>query len=217
MKLTSFFFSVLLVLASIGADAQKSKFSGIGSGEDDDDYQSPFSIKIGYNISNVLVSPEPMNIITSKNSFHVGIATEKQFNKAVGIQPELQYSLQGFSVGGFGKVGLHYISMPILAKLNMGKNTSILVGPQLSYLANARIGLGSDLFSLNYDGAFQQWDASLVAGGEYKISEKINVGARYLYGLNNINKDFEWGNNSSLNDYLTLRNNTAQFYVRLKL
>lgn len=217
MKLTSFFFSVLFVLASIGAEAQKSKFSGIGSSEDDDEYQSPFSIKIGYNISNVLVSPEPMNIITAKNSFHFGIATEKQLNKAVSIQPELQYSLQGFSIGGFGKIGLHYISLPVLAKLNMGKNASILVGPQVSYLANARIGVGSDLFSINYDGAFQKWDASVVAGGEYKISEKVNLGGRYLYGLNNVNKDFDWGNNNSLNDYLTIRNSTAQFYVRLKL
>ena len=33
------------------------------------DSKSPFSFKIGYNLSNVIVSPEPLNIINSKNGF----------------------------------------------------------------------------------------------------------------------------------------------------
>ncbi len=217
MKTTSFFLTILLVLAALGTNAQTKKYAASNSENEEEAYQSPFSFKVGYNISNVTISPEPVNFVTDKKSFHAGIvAPESPIGRGIVFQPELLYSLQGFTVAGIGKVGLHYISAPLLVKLNMGANTKVVLGPQVSYLANARIGLGSDLLSINYDGFFQKWDASLVGGLEYKLNKKTSLGARYLYGLNNINKNFDLGNNT-FNDYFTMENSTAQFYVTLKL
>ena len=182
------------------------------------DSKSPFSFKVGYNLSNVIVSPEPLNIINSKNGFHFGIvANSIQLGSHVGIQPELLYSMQGFKIGGLGNVGLHYLSLPILLKMDLGGNASILVGPQVSYLINAKIGIGNDLFSVSYAGIFQKWDACLVAGLEYRVNDKISLGGRYLLGLNNINKDFNLGQNNTFNDYFSLKNSTAQFYMTVNL
>jgi hypothetical protein len=218
MKGTSFFLTVLLILAAMGSNAQTKKYKGVyNNSTDDEAYQSPFAFKIGYNMSDVLVSPEPMGLVSGKNGFHAGIvANNIKLTKNIGLQPELLYSLQGFSVGGLGKVGLHYISLPVLAKLDMGQNIAVVLGPQVSYLANARIGLGTDLLSLSYDGLFQKWDASLVGGVEYKIMKNASLGARYIYGVNNINKDFDIGS-SSLNQYFTMKNSTVQVSLTMRL
>jgi len=95
----------------------------------------------------------------------------------------------------------------------------VLVGPQVSYLANARVGVLNNLFSLNYNGAFQSWDASLVGGLQYELPNGLSLGGRYVYGLNNINKDFDFGDGPtarSLNDYLTLRNAVVQVSMGYK-
>jgi Outer membrane protein beta-barrel domain len=198
--------------------AQTKYFNSGKTGNNSENIESPFSFKVGYNISNVIVSPEPMNLVNAKNSFHAGVVFNNiQLANKIKFQPELLYSMQGFKIGGIGNVGLHYISLPALVKLEMGSNASLLLGPQVSYLANARIGLGNDLFSVSYDGLFQKWDVSGVAGLEYKVNNKVSLGGRYLLGLTNINKNFDLGQNSSFNDYFSLKNSTAQFYLTLSL
>jgi Outer membrane protein beta-barrel domain len=217
-RTTALLFSAMLLATA--SFAQVSKFSAgkFNKNTEFSDNKSPFSFKIGYNVANVIVSPEPMNLVNSKNGFHVGVvANGISIANHVSIQPELMYSTQGFKVGGLGNVGLHYLSMPVLVKLDMGSNASLLFGPQISYLTNARIGIGSDLFSVSYDGLFQKWDLSGVAGLEYKVSDKLTLGGRYLMGMNNINKDFSLGQSNTFNDYFSLKNSTAQFYVTVSL
>ncbi len=215
LKVTALF-AILLLSASIFG--QGSKFNTGRFNNNSEISDSPFSFKIGYNLSNVIVSPEPMGLIDAKNGLHAGVVFNniKLANK-ISFQPELLYSMQGFKIGGLGNVGLHYISLPALIKLDMGSNASLLFGPQVSYLANARIGIGNDLLSVSYDGLFRKWDASGVAGLEYKVNNKLTLGGRYLLGLNDINKDFDIGQNSTFNDYFSLKNSTAQFYLTFNL
>ncbi len=216
-RIAGILFSVMVISNLSFGQGMKYKSNVFSKNQESTDSKSPFSFKVGYNISNVILSPEPLNMVTSKNSFHFGIvANDIKIDNHIGLQPELLYSMQGFKVGGLGNVGLHYVSLPLLLKLNMGSNASILVGPQISYLANARIGIGNDLFSVKYDGLFQKWDASVVGGLEYKVSDKLAIGGRYAMGINNINKNFTIGNNS-FNDYFSLKNSTAQFYLTFSL
>ncbi len=181
-----------------------------------------FGLKAGVNFSNALVSPEPMNFVRHRNDFHAGLFADIPFSERFGLQPELLYSRQGFNLGGnnLGNVSLHYLSVPLLLKLTLTDGLSVLAGPQVSYLANARVGVLNNLFSLSYDGAFQKWDASLVGGLQYELPNGLSLGGRYVYGLNNINKDFNFGgsdaNARSLNDYLTLRNAVVQVSVGYK-
>jgi hypothetical protein len=181
-----------------------------------------FGLKAGVNFANALVSPEPMNFVRHRTDFQAGLFADIPFSERVGLQPELLYSRQGFNLGGnsLGTVSLHYLSVPVLLKLRLTDGLSVLAGPQVSYLANARIGVLGNLFSINYDGAFQKWDASLVGDLQYELPNGLSLGARYVYGLNNINKDFSLGGNDasarSLNDYFTLRNSVAQVSVGYK-
>ncbi|MES2794498.1 MAG: porin family protein [Bacteroidota bacterium] len=215
-RFLSFLFSATVLVST--SFAQGVGFNAGKYNNNSETSDSPFSFKIGYNLANVLVSPEPMGLVDAKNGLHAGVVFNniKLANK-ISIQPELLYSMQGFKIGGLGNVGLHYISLPVLIKLDMGSNASLLFGPQVSYLANARIGIGNDLFSVSYDGLFRKWDASGVAGLEYKVNDKIKLGGRYLLGLNDINKDFDLGQNTTFNDYFSLKNSTAQFYLTFNL
>jgi hypothetical protein len=173
-----------------------------------------FAFKVGYNNSNVIFSPEPFNFVTSKNGFHGGIVLKDiKVSEKMGIQPEVLYSYQGFNMGGVGSVGLHYIAVPVLAKMQMAQNVSVLLGPQVSYLANARIGIGSDLLGISNTEMFHQLDWAGVAGLEYQVSDKMAVGGRYALSMGNINKDFSISNALSFNDLVTIRNTNLQVYV----
>ena len=172
------------------------------------------AFKVGYSHSDVIVSPEPANIFTPKETFHAGIAIKDiKLTDKIGFQPELLYSMQGFKVASVGNVGIHYLSVPLLVTFPVTEGLELQVGPQISYMVNSRVGVINDLFSVTYNGLFHNFDAGAVAGVEYKVSDNISLGGRYYLGMTNVNKDFSFGNNKNLSDYFQLRNTGIQAYV----
>ena len=172
------------------------------------------AFKVGYSHSDVLVSPEPANIFTPKETFHAGIAIKDlKITDKIGFQPELLYSMQGFKVASVGNVGIHYLSVPLLVTFPVTEGLELQVGPQISYMINSRVGVINDLFSVTYNGLFHNLDAGAVAGVEYKVSDNISLGGRYYLGMTNVNKDFSFGNNKNLSDYFQMRNTGIQAFV----
>ncbi|MFN8353440.1 MAG: porin family protein [Spirosomataceae bacterium] len=177
-------------------------------------FAQSFSLKAGFTQSDVIASPEPGNLFKPAQGFHAGIViNDIKLSDKIGLQPEFLYSRQGFKVGGVGSIGLHYLQAPVLVKLQVHEKAALLVGPQVSYLANARIGVLNDLFSVSYDNAFQKVDVSGIAGVELKVADGVAVGGRYQLGLNNINKDFSITNNLNFSDVFQLRNSGFQVYL----
>ncbi|MBC7407471.1 MAG: PorT family protein [Arcicella sp.] len=171
------------------------------------------AFKVGYTHSDVIVSPEPVNIFTPKETFHAGIAIKDlKLTDKIGFQPELLYSMQGFKIAGVGNVGIHYLSLPLLITFPVTEGLDLQVGPQISYMMNSRVGI-SDLFSISYNGIFHNFDAGAVAGLEYKVSDNISLGGRYYLGMTDVNKDFSFGNNKNLSDYFQMRNTGIQAYI----
>lgn len=172
------------------------------------------AFKAGYTHSDIIVSPEPANIFTPKETFHAGIVIKDiKLTDKIGLQPELLYSMQGFKVAGVGNVGIHYLSVPLLVTFPVTNGLELQVGPQVSYMVNSRVGVVSDLFSITYNGLFHNIDAGAVAGMEYKASENVSIGGRYYLGMTDVNKDFSLGNNKNLSDYFQMRNTGFQAYV----
>ena len=171
------------------------------------------AFKVGYTHSDVIVSPEPVNIFTPKETFHAGIAIKDlKLTDKIGFQPELLYSMQGFKIAGVGNVGIHYLSLPLLITFPVTEGLDLQLGPQISYMMNSRVGI-SDLFSISYNGIFHNFDAGAVAGLEYKVSDNISLGGRYYLGMTDVNKDFSFGNNKNLSDYFQMRNTGIQAYI----
>jgi hypothetical protein len=172
------------------------------------------AFKAGYTHSDVLVSPEPANIFTPKETFHAGIAIKDlKLSDKIGFQPELLYSMQGFHVASVGNVGIHYLSVPLLVTFPVTEGLELQVGPQISYMVNSRVGVVNDLFSVSYKGLFNDVDAGAVAGAEYKVSDNVSLGGRYYLGMTNVNKDFSFGNNTNLSNYFQMRNTGVQAYI----
>lgn len=172
------------------------------------------AFKVGFTHSDVIVSPEPANVFTPKETFHAGIAIrDLKITDKIGIQPELLYSMQGFKVAGIGNVGIHYLSIPLLVTFPVTEGLALQIGPQVGYMINSRVGVVNDLFSITYNGIFHNIDAGATAGVEYKVSDNISLGGRYYIGMTNVNKDFSLGNSKNFSDYFQMRNTGLQAYV----
>ena len=127
--------------------------------------------------------------------YQIGVFSEIDFSKTLGIQPELLYSqvntkrTSGFNTiynnlaepNGTNNIQLKYLSIPILLRYNVGKILTLNVGPQFSVLVDDNENLLA-----NGQNAFKKGDFSMVGGIGLNIS-RLRVYGRYNIGLNNIN------------------------------
>lgn len=113
---------------------------------------------------------------------------------------------------------LLYMELPLLLNYNMG-NHNIMVGPSVSYLmtglnkvttqyVNSSESYVEETSEWGYTDGFKSYDVALVAGYEYSVKERLNVGMRLNYGLVDITDNNYFGsdsydNNVQLRLYLT--------------
>lgn len=205
-------FAAVLTFSAFVSQAQSYRYHPSSSR---DDSGVRFGLKAGVNFANVIVSPRPGNLVNGRTDFHAGLFVDIPLTEKVSFQPEVQYSRQGFKVvDGFGNVTMNMINVPLLLKLHVTPGVSVVAGPQISYLANARIGL-NNWFAVNYNDAFRRTGIEGVAGLEFETGDFV-IGGRYVYGFSNMNKDFSFTDNMSLNDIFQLRNSTVQLSVGYK-
>lgn len=179
--------------------------------------QFQVGLKAGVNLSNTRFSPEPIDFLKGKTDFHAGVFAVAPLTERVAFQPELLYSRQGFRVGGtnLAQVNLHYLQVPLLLNVRLTDGLALQAGPQVGYLADARVGVGN-WFSISYDEAFQKWDASLVGGLQYELPGGLTLSGRYVHGLSNVNRNFDLVESFSFNDFVRMRNASFQFSVGYK-
>lgn len=155
-------------------------------------------IKGGLNLTNMYVSD--ISDENMKVGLNLGFFAKLPLTKGFSIQPELIYSNKGAKetynnfIQGSGeyRFNLHYIELPVLAVINLGKNFNIHGGPYISYLAAANVKNLNDedgiegVDELDAEN-FNRIDYGVAAGFGIDI-DKITLGARYNYGLREIGK-----------------------------
>ena len=120
------------------------------------------------------------NIDPITSIINFGFYSEIPINEKFSFQPELMYSIQGFSVDD--KVTtLNYLNLPLMGKYYLTKKLSIEAGPQVGFLLSAK---GP---SRNAKDNFKTLDFGVNFGLGYKLNNGLNFGARYNFGLSNIN------------------------------
>ncbi|WP_299005006.1 porin family protein [uncultured Tenacibaculum sp.] len=151
-----------------------------------------FGIKGGLNLSNLTnfekSFEEEVESESIRTSFHIGLYNEFKITDAFSIQPEILYSSQGVknkANGIEGKVQLDYINIPVLAKVYLGESFFVEAGPQIGFLINDEIQVGSLNFSNNED-LFNTVDYSFDLGLGFKLAENVALNARYGFGLNGV-------------------------------
>lgn len=165
-------FTVLLVAISMNMQAQLVKFG----------------IKAGVNYANQTGSNITVNSTNYQTdaitSYHAGLIAEIKLVDSFSIQPELLYSTQGAtyksSIDEF-RNELGYLSIPVLAKINLNKFVSLELGPQASFLLSER-----NNFNVKDANTF---DFAVVGGLGLNITKNLFIQGRYGLGLTDASQD----------------------------
>lgn len=134
-----------------------------------------FGVRAGANISNI--SGSGLNT-KAKTGLYVGVYKEISLVKGVlFIQPELQYSREGFSIET-NDVKIDYITVPILAKVYAVKMLSFETGPQFGFAI-------SDNLKENFIGTkTETFVPSWAFGASFNLPLGLSINTRYISSLN---------------------------------
>lgn len=125
-----------------------------------------------------------------KTYYHVGLLYQAKVLGPLSIQPEVLYSLQGSSfkdaLGNYD-TKLHYLNVPILAKVTLGP-VFVEAGPQFGVLLSEKADGGVSASSSGNGpySSYKKGDVSLCAGAGLKLGSVL-LGARFNAGVNDIN------------------------------
>ena len=126
-----------------------------------------------------------------------------------GIQPELQYSMQGTKINSSTIRSIDYLNIPVLVRSSFGP-INIHFGPQFGMLTgaiNEISGIPTDIKD-----KLLKRDFSLVLGLSVEPVDRFIFSGRYVKGLKNISDDDPFANDT--------KNTTFQFsfgYVLVRL
>ena len=157
--------AVVTVLGFTNVTAQKIKFGAKG----------------GINIANI--KGDNTSSLDPVAAFNLGLMAEIPISQKFSFQPEVMFSGQGYSFEGSDGniVALNYLNVPLMAKYYVLKGLSLEAGPQIGYLLSAKNE------GTNVKDGFKKVDFAANLGVGCKLKNGINFGARYNFGLSNIN------------------------------
>ena len=141
-------------------------------------------IKAGVNYANFTSSKLQTDALTS---YHAGLVANFRLSEKFSIQPEVMYSTQGASyknvvdeVVDEVKAELGYVSVPVLARIGLGKSVTLDLGPQFSWLASKNVDFNTEVKELDFGAA---------GGLSLKLTDNIFLQGRYVLGLSEIGKN----------------------------
>ncbi|HEY0041315.1 MAG TPA: porin family protein [Flavisolibacter sp.] len=177
MKKISFFLIILIGISasSFAQTTSSRKFS--------------WGYKIGLNGSNIRI--ENGENSDWKTGLVTGLFLNFKTSDKMSLQPELLYS----SMGGrqvfepnSSSLRLNYFSIPLLVKYRASNKLSIVGGPQIDMLIQAKSKNSNSQFAKLTDD-FNESSFNLTAGAEYMPWKCLGFTLRYIYGLSNIAED----------------------------
>ena len=147
-----------------------------------------FGLKGGVNFASF--SGKDVENVDSKTAFHVGVLAEIPLLDKFSLQPELLYSVQGIKENDDNaEFKLNYLQLPLMGKYYVTDEFSLEAGPQVGFLLSAKAkveGEGEGDIKDNMN----KTDFGLNFGLGYTLGNRLNVNARYNFGLSKIyNKD----------------------------
>ncbi|MCA6078850.1 porin family protein [Fulvivirga sedimenti] len=142
--------------------------------------------------------------------FHVGVYGEFSLSDLISIQPEIVYSREGAKVSEEDetvRLQTDYIQVPVIVKFHVGERFNLQAGPQIGFQVAAKAKSDGNSINLKDFIDFKNPVIAGAAGLGYEVSEAIEVGGRYNFGLSNLLDDEE----------VTWKANVIQFYLTYKL
>lgn len=170
-------FSVLLFLFAVTAMAQSKVRVGIKGGAN-------------YSTLALKGNSPTINDITEKVGFLAGMFVNIPAGTKFSVQPEIFYSQMGAYINNKtllqSQYRLNYLSVPLLAKVNLTKHLSLIAGPQADVVVGATKVVNAGRQNALSD--FKESSFAGVAGFELWPAQRLGLSARYIYGFSNISK-----------------------------
>ncbi|HKO77460.1 MAG TPA: porin family protein [Flavobacterium sp.] len=132
-----------------------------------------WGVRAGANISDISGNGWDTN---AKTGLYVGVYKEIPLVKSLlFIQPEVQYSQEGFEVDNAKDTKIDYLTVPILAKIYVVKLLSFETGPQFGFVVSDNVdNIVTDTNSFVPSWAF---------GTSLNLPLGLSINARYITGL----------------------------------
>lgn len=168
--------------------------------------QTKTGMRIGYNRSKENVKSRGSSINSQGvGSWMFGLFATSSFSETIDNQIAINVSSYGGEFDDGNQISrLTYVSIPILLKFSLDENSSILAGPQLGFLAKAKLKTPFEIIDIKE--LYKQHNWSFLIGYEVKLLKGTGFGLRYIYGLTNI--DYS-------SDDLSSKINSFQIYLLL--
>lgn len=169
---------------------------------DEEPLYARVGFKGGINYSNITGDTESPG---ARIRVHLGVVGEYPVTPKFFVQGELLYSAQGYTLDvneAEEKIGLNYISLPLMAKYYIVPTFSLETGPQFSLLSTTSSSRDLENDDPFYN-SFQEFDLGWGIGAGFWLESGLFFQLRYSLGLSNI----------STIDTITNRNSIAQLSV----
>ena len=189
---------ILLALTSIIAYGQPSP-------KPESELKLFLGVKAGLNVSNISSGHANLKFTPGlKPDFHAGIIFnanyctrefgKEEFTAHFGLQPELQYSRQGFNTGKTA-ITFNYIALPVMVKVYVARFLYLEAGPFFGYLfsVSPETAVISDI-KINLTDLKGGMDVGAAAGAGCDFKNGMTVGARFHYGLSDMAGNLLWKN-----------------------
>ena len=156
--------------------------------------QIKFGIKAGANFSKYSGKDAKFEGVSPqfKVGFAGGALVNIGLNEMFSVQPEVLYSMEGTQYKESGEKLIFkndYINVPVLLQYNHESGFYAETGPQIGFLASAKISDGDN--SMDIKESFKKINFSWGLGAGYKLTNGVGIGARYNFGIANIAENGE--------------------------
>lgn len=160
--------------------------------------KASFGLKTGLNISDLRVKgPLSGNISPRlRTGFVFGSFVNIPLSNKVSLQPEFLYSSMGGNYNdGISdtKYRFNYFSIPILLKYKILNNLAIVAGPQLDNTIVAKKSNTNISGVQKITTDLKENDFAITGGIQYWPGKYVVMGARYIYGFYDVNKNLAPG------------------------
>ena len=143
-----------------------------------------------------------------RTDFYVGGYANYKITDQISFQPELLYSKQGAGLktndNSKAKIVTHNINIPLMGRYEIMEGLNLEFGPQLGFLVSAKKKTEEGKLDQKekYGDNFKTFDLGLNFGAGYKVTDEIEINARFTKGLSNIS-NFNT-NNKITNTYFSI-------------
>ncbi|TRX33998.1 PorT family protein [Flavobacterium sp. ZT3R18] len=146
-----------------------------------------FGVRAGVNISTI--SGDYYNSST-QTGYYAGIYKEIPLIKSLlFIQPELQYSSQGFS-NSIGDYTIDYITVPVLAKVYVVKMLSFETGPQFGFKIGDKSDPKNQLIDPDFN--YETFDPAWAFGASLNLPLGLSINGRFISSFNSVFKEGDY-------------------------